>query len=57
MVAATISRQLEIEISSRSLRQHPASLKIYNLTLRGVWHYVAFTRDSMKQAIACCEQE
>ncbi len=56
MVAATISRQLEIEISGRSLRQHPASLKIYELTLRGVWHYFAFTRDSMNQAIACCEQ-
>lgn len=56
MVAATISRQLEIEISSRSMRQHPVSLKIYDLTLRGVWHYFAFTRDSMKQAIACCEQ-
>ena len=55
-VAATISRQLEIEISSRSMRQHPASLKIYDLTLRGIWHYFAFTRDSMKQAIACCEQ-
>ena len=56
MVAATISRQLEIEISSRSMRQHPASLKIYDLTLRAVWHYFAFTRDSMKQAIVCCEQ-
>ncbi len=56
MVAATISRQLEIEISSRSMRQHPSSLKIYDLTLRGVWHYFAFTRDSMEQAIACCEQ-
>ena len=56
MVAATISRQLEIEISSRSMRQHPASLKIYDLTLRGVGHYFTFTRDSMNQAIACCEQ-
>ncbi len=56
MVAATIARQLEIEISSRSMRQHPASLKIYDLTLRGVGHYFTFTRDSMNQAIACCEQ-
>lgn len=56
MVAATISRQLEIEIARRSIRQHPANLKIYELTLRAVWHYFAFTRDSMNQAIACCEQ-
>ena len=36
MVAATISQQLEIEISSRSKCQYPASLKIYDLILRGV---------------------
>ncbi len=41
MVAATISRQLEIEISGRSMHQHPASLKIYDHTLWGVWHYFA----------------
>lgn len=38
------------------MRQHPASLKIYDLTLRAVGHYFTFTRDSMFQAISCCEQ-
>lgn len=55
-VAATIARQLKIELSSRSLRRPPASLQAYDLTLRAIWHYHAYTRDDMVRAIACCEQ-
>jgi TolB-like protein len=55
-VAATIARQLKIELSSRSLRRPPATLQAYDLTLRGIWHYHAYTRDDMARAIACCEQ-
>lgn len=55
-VAATIARQLKIELSSRSLRRPPSSLKAYDLTLRAIWHYHAYTRDDMAQAIALGEQ-
>ena len=53
MVAATISRQLEIEIAGRSMRRHPASLKSYELTLLGVWHYFKQTREGVAAAIDC----
>lgn len=55
-VAATVARQLEVELSSRSIRRPPASLKAYDLTLRAIWHYFAFTRDDMARAIACSER-
>ena len=55
-VAATIARRLEIELSSRSLRRPPSSLKAYDLTLRAIWHYFAYTRDDMAQSIACSEK-
>ena len=56
MVAATVSRQLEIEIASRSMRRHPADLKSYELTLLGVWHYFKQTREGTDQAIECFER-
>ncbi len=56
MVAATVSRQLEIEIASQSMRRHPADLKSYELTLLGVWHYFKQTREGTDQAIECFEQ-
>lgn len=54
-VAATIARRLEIELSSRAIRRPPASLKAYDLTLRAIWHYLAYTRDDMAKAVADCE--
>ena len=56
MVAATVTRQLEIEIASRSMRRHPADLKSYELTLLGVWHYFKQTREGTDQAIECFER-
>jgi TolB-like protein len=54
-VAATISQNLEIEIGSRALRKPPSSLKIYDLMLRGAWHYLETSRVSNEKAIACLE--
>ena len=53
MVAATVTRQLEIEIAGRSMRRHPADLKSYELTLLGVWHYFKQTREGTDKAIEC----
>jgi TolB-like protein len=53
MVAATISRELEIEIAGRSMRRHPTSLKSYELILLGVWHYYKQTREGAAEAIDC----
>ena len=55
-VAGTIARRLEVELTSRSIRRAPSSLKAYDLTLRGIWYNSAYTRDDMARAIACCEQ-
>ncbi|MBL9051382.1 MAG: winged helix-turn-helix domain-containing protein [Tabrizicola sp.] len=55
-VAATIARRLEVELTSRSLRRPPSSLKAHDLTLRAIWHYFCYTRDHMAQSIACSEQ-
>ena len=55
-VAGTIARRLEVELTSRSIRRAPSSLKAYDLTLRGIWYNLAYTRDDMARAIACCEQ-
>ncbi len=55
-VASTIARRLEVELTSRSIRRPPANLRAYDLTLRAIWHYLAFTRDDMARAIDCCEQ-
>lgn len=56
MVAATISQKLEIELASRALRKPPSSLKAYELTLRGQWHYLEYTRDGCDKAIDCLER-
>ncbi len=56
MVAATVTRQLEIEIAGRSMRRHPADLKSYELTLLGVWHYFKQTREGTDKAIECFER-
>lgn len=56
MVSATVARQLEIELSSRSIRRPPVSLKAHDLVLRASWHHFAFTPADMTQAIALCEQ-
>jgi TolB-like protein len=55
-VAATVARQLEIELSSRSIRRPPASLKAYDLTLRAIGHNLAYTRDDITLAVACCKE-
>jgi TolB-like protein len=55
-VASTIARRLEVELTSRSIRRPPSSLKAYDLTLRAIWHYFAYTREDMAQAISWCEQ-
>ena len=56
MVAATVTRQLEIEIAGRSMRRHPADLKSYELTLLGVWHYFKQTREGTDNAVECFER-
>lgn len=35
------------------MRRHPASLKSYELTLLGVWHYLKQTREGVAAAIDC----
>jgi TolB-like protein len=55
-VSATVARQLEIELSSRSIRHPPVSLKAYDLMVRASWHYFAFTPADITRAIALCEQ-
>lgn len=56
MVAATISQKLEIELASRALRKPSSSLKAYELTLRGQWHYLEYSRDGCDKAIDCLER-
>jgi TolB-like protein len=38
LVAATVAKHLEIEITGRTTRQHPASLSSYEQVLMGHWH-------------------
>ncbi len=56
MVAATVTRQLEIEITGRTSHRHPANLTCYELTLLGIWHYFKQTREGTTAAIDCCER-
>jgi TolB-like protein len=56
MVAATISQKLEIGLASRTLRMPPSSLKSYDWLLRGIFHYLASTRESNVKAIDCFER-
>ncbi len=56
MVAATISQKLDIELTSRTLRKPPSSLKTYDLLLRGAWHHLELTRDGNGKAIDLFER-
>lgn len=56
MVAATISQQLDIELSGRALRRPPSSLKSYDLMLQGIGHYLESTRVSAERAIDSLER-
>ncbi|HRX37336.1 MAG TPA: winged helix-turn-helix domain-containing protein [Aestuariivirga sp.] len=56
VVAATVAKQLEIEITRRSARQHPASLSAYEQILLGQWHFAKLTRPGNDLALACFER-
>jgi TolB-like protein len=56
VVAVTVAQRLEIEITRRSARRHPASLSAYEQILLGQWHFAKLTRPGNDLALACFER-
>jgi len=56
LVAATVARQLELEITGRTGGRHPGSLSVYEQLLRGHWHFNKLTRAGNEAAFACYER-
>ncbi len=53
LVAATVAKHLEIEITGRTTQQHPASLSAYEELLMGHWHFNKQSRGGNAEAISC----
>ena len=53
LVAATVAKHLEIEITGRTTRQHPASLSAYEELLMGHWHFNKQSCGGNAEAIGC----
>ena len=56
LVAATIPRQIDVEINVRNSRRPPASLSSFEHTLQGYWHYRKLTRAGFHAALQSFER-
>lgn len=56
LVAASIPRQLDVEINFRSTRKPASNLSSYELVLQGFWHFRKLTRASTRAAQQCFER-
>ena len=52
LVAATVAKQLEVEITGRTSRRHPGSLSVYENMLQGHAHFNKLTRAGNDAAFA-----